>query len=147
MNTQEIIKEILRILTVGSYSKEVIDLLKTHLALLAEQNDQLSAKVASLTIENGQLRAERERSSPLRDMLPEQAVRILKLFFEAGNDLSIEQVSAHLNIQKAMVEHYSDTLRKGDFLRQTHAGIGGNDSGKYGLRPSGRAYVARLLND
>lgn len=144
MSATDIAKEVVRIANTHGLAKDVIDLLEKKLALLVEENALLSSKVSRLEIENGQLRAQLQDSQPVGDKLPEQAVQILKLFFDSGRDLSIEQVSAHLRIQKGMVEHYFDTLMERDFLRQTTVGFG-DHSGNFGLLPKGRAYVAKTV--
>ena len=101
----------------------------------------LAAQISALTKENQELKAQLAALQPQHGLAAE-AVKILKLFFDSGSELSPQQVAYHLNMKQGVVDHYFDILYESDFIIQSRIGVM-DDPGGYSLQPKGRAFVVK----
>lgn len=143
MSATDIAKEIVRIATTATLSKDVIDLLEKKLSLLTEEIESLRSKVSHLEVENATLKAQLQHLRPA-DELPKETADVLQFFFDQGRDLSIEQVAQQFHFQTSVAEYHLGVLEKRRFVRQTRA-VSVQSSGAFGLTQDGRGYVMQTL--
>lgn len=109
-------------------------------ARLREQLGELRLQVQSLQSENERLKAQLEALKTKVDDLKEDTVKVLRVFFNAGRNLSLEHVAQQLQLQPSVTEFHFGVLMKRRLLRQTRVGFGGG-SGAFGLTHEGLKYA------
>src|SRR5437763_9948027 len=86
--------------------------LRTRLTAIKEQAEAFEARFKQLDTRVKELEAQMPSKNRERDQdrLKEEAEKILRLLFEAGQSLSIEQLARHLGIARGMADYHFDTL-------------------------------------
>ncbi len=135
-------------------------ILRERLALAADQYAALERKLSELQSENETLRAQlkqsQEENEKLKKLIPsrsgkpndfdETTHRILKIFFNQSDDVSVDQVAQQIGVEQGIVEYHFDLMREACFIIQTRVGIetfGGSSPPMYGITPEGRKYVVQ----
>lgn len=135
-------------------------ILRERLALAADQHAVLEKKVSELQSDNDNLRAQLKQSQNENEKLKEFVAsrtdkpndfeetthRILKIFFDRSEDVSVDQVAQQIGVEQGMVEYHFDLIREGGFIIQTRVGIetlDGSSPPMYGITPEGRKYVVK----
>jgi hypothetical protein len=139
MSATDIAKDIVRIATTATLSKDVIDLMEKKLALLTEEIASLRSKVLHLEAENASLKTQLQRLQPA-DALPKDTADVLQFFFDQGRDLSIEEIAQRFNFKMSVAEYHFDVLKKQGFVYQTGVDLGLSPVG-FALTIGGREYV------
>jgi len=107
---------------------------------LQSENQTLRKEVEHLRQENMQLR----KAIPVQNDRPsgfdEDTHRVLSLFFGLSDDVSVDQVTRLIRIDRSMVEYYFDLLREAGLIIQTQIG-GGSSPCMYGITAKGRKYA------
>jgi DNA-binding transcriptional ArsR family regulator len=144
MGPQDIAKEAIRIATTAGLSKDVIDLLKEKIGLLTEQVTTLETENTNLKQKVANLEQEIEHIRPKQGGLGEDSERILKLLFDHGQSLSIEQIASAVGIHKGIAEYHRDVLRDARMIGPPGGVVyAGHET--YKLLTKGRAFVVKNL--
>ncbi len=75
--------------------------------------------------------------------------KILKLFFDANKNQSVDSVARLLGLQPGIVKYHFDILQNENFIDIYSIGVQtmrGSTPPEYGLTPAGRAYVVKKLS-
>jgi len=140
----ETVNEIVRIAANAGLAKDAIILLEQKAALLAEQVAALEDEYASLRTENANLKAQLRLLPEEGEELSGDTKKILKLFFDRGSDISMEEILKSFNLKPSVGDYHIDVLLKKKFIRETTVGmqsIFGSSVSKFGLTTLGRRYV------
>jgi wobble nucleotide-excising tRNase len=140
----ETVKEIVRLAASAGLAKEAIALLEKKAALLTEQVAALEKEQAGLRAENAGLRAQLTHLHQEGELLSQDTLKILKLFFDRASDVSVEEVIKTFHFKPGVADYHLDVLQKKKFIRETTIGIQipfGARASKFGLTSLGRRYV------
>lgn len=144
-------------------------ILREHLSLFKSQVIALEKENASLKPENGILKdkvktldsqlenttKEIERQHQIIKALQdtqgikkydEVTEQILKLFFDTGRELSINDFALAMSLNINIIQYHFDILLQNDLITQTRVGFESSWTGEsspcmYDLTPSGRKYI------
>ena len=140
----ETVKEFVRIAANAGLAKEVITHLEKKAALLTEQVATLEDEYASLKAENANLKAHLKLLPLEGEVLSRDTIKILKLFFDRGSDISTEEILKSFHLKPSVADYHVDVLLKTKFIRETTVGMQsffGSSVSKFGLTSLGRRYV------
>ena len=127
--------ELVQIADNAGLAKGVIALLEGKAALLTQQ-------VTRLEIENANLKAELKRALRQSEELSPDTIKMLKLFFDRANDISIEEILKSLDLKPGVVEYHIEILLKKKLIKQTGMQSPLKSSvSTFGLTALGRRYV------
>jgi len=101
-------------------------ILRERLGLAADQYTALEKKNSGLQAENENLRAQLEHlqkeNAELKQAIPRDAGRlgafdrdthkVLSLFFQQSDDVSVDQIAMQIGLDRSMVEYHFDLLRE-----------------------------------
>ena len=135
-------------------------ILRERLALAADQYAALEKKVSELQCENETLRTQlkqRQRENEkLRELVAnrteqpsdfdETTYRVLKIFFDQSDDVSVDQIARHVGVERGVVQYQFDLLREAGFIIRTRPGIqtmSGSSPPMYSITPEGRKCVVK----
>lgn len=141
MGALDTVKELGRIATTATHTKDVIDLFEKKVGLLTEQVAALETENTNLKQQVENLNQELERIRPKQDRLEEGAEKILRLLFDChrGDELHFSDVIASaLRMNKGVAQYHCDVLYEAEYI-----GMAGFE--QYYLYPKGRAYVVKYL--
>ncbi len=140
---KEIVTSIVEMATTAGIKKDVIDLLKEKVTVLASQLTEAQAKVANLEIENAQLRAQ-VRAPAVVARLDDVSKKALQCFCDCNRVVTIQELAGHLSCQESKAEYICDELYSRKFIRMTNIPSNdprwdpvGDNSG-YEVTPQGR---------
>ena len=140
MSALDTAKEIGRMTATATLGKDVIDLLKEKVALLAEQ-------VAALETENRDLKAKAyELEQQLKNIKPKgdlegDTVTVLQLIFE-HDGLTPSQIASALKMKQGIAEYHCETLRQRKMLSFAFIRTLGAEDAYYMAQP-GREYLVK----
>lgn len=145
----------------GSF-KELLQLLREQISILEKENSALKSENAILkgkedTIKSKLNKATKEMERPNEVInVPKKGgeqprmdavtKKVLKLFFDTGQELSVDQVAGKLSIDISTAQHHFDLLTKAKLIVQTVTDdkspwIGEGAPALFELSYSGRKYV------
>jgi len=126
------------------------DLMEARAKMLQMETDHAHAitairegqrlEIVQLNSQIAQLKA--QQPQPKADDLEQGAIAVLKLFFDAGRDVSGRQIAQRFNMHPSVVDHHIDKLFEKRFITQATVGdTGANCS--YRIEPKGRDYIIK----
>lgn len=124
----KVLDEIIAGLPTNSAQRLELAKLRAEVELKDRKIAELESQIANLKPEHG---------------LQVDTIKVLKLFFEAGRELSPRQVSQHLQMSQSIIDYHFDTLIEAQFIRQTKAAFMDAKSGGYSIEPKGRSFVIK----
>jgi len=146
MSALDTVKELGRMATTATLTKDVIDLFNQKVELLEKQVATLEQENTALKTQNSNLKAklydleqELTRLKP-KDDLDTQALQFLQILARQSG-LRIEQIAGYLRVSKVRAEYHRDKL-KGAGLIGYHGGVVVIGAEEYELRSKGREYLA-----
>lgn len=125
--------------------EDKVSILQQENGILKEQNTNLKSQLdeAKKKIDSLNQTIEQLNKNNKRDNLDDVTVDILKMFFNAGRELSVRDFR---NMPINVIQYHFDILMQHNFIIPSSAGIvsswSGEDSpGMYDITPAGRKYV------
>jgi hypothetical protein len=114
--------------------------LRNRLSTIKEQAEAFEARFKELDTRVKELEAQTpsDNREGDQDRLKEEVEKILRLLFEAGRSLSIEQMAGNLGMATGIADYHMDTLDRLGMVELAAITPGGT---MYFLTPKGRAYV------
>jgi len=125
-------------------------LLKSENAILKGKENAIESQLNKATKEIERLNQvikgpKKDGEKPRLDAVTE---KVLKLFFDAGRELSINDIAASLSINISIAQYHFDLLLEDDLIIQTRVGfvaVGRERPSTYNLTSSGRKYVMEKI--
>lgn len=152
MSALDTVKELGRMATTATLSKDVIDLFSQKVALLEKQVATLEQENAALKSEKTNLEKkvvdleqELARLSPKSDRLEEGAEKLLQLLFH-HDDMTSGRAAQLMGILEGMAEYYQGVLIERGFAMWIGVGIvtdWGESQASIAITHDGRAYCVR----
>ena len=128
--------------------------LKSENALLKSKEDTIESKLSKATKEIERLNEvievpKKDAKKPRPDAVTE---KVLKLFFDAGQELSVNQVAGKLSINISTAQYHFDLLSEAKLIIQTTIGDKSSWTGEttpdlFELTLLGRKYVLKTFSD
>jgi DNA-binding MarR family transcriptional regulator len=145
--------------------KERLELLKDQISILEKENDAVKSENATLKTKasaiESQLNMAREEIERLNQVivglkedhakihLDAVTEKVLKVFFDAGRELSVNEIAATLSIDISTAQYHFDVLSEKDLIQQTRVGFvsprAPKSAPQFSLTPSGREYVIKNI--
>jgi FtsZ-binding cell division protein ZapB len=153
MSALETVKELGRMATTATLTKDVIDLFAQQVALLEKQVATLEQENASLKTENvnlqkqvTDLRQELDGVRPKTGSLQEGTEKLLQLLFER-NEITVGVAASVLGISHGMADYYRGALTDAGMAVWTRVGIqtdwGAASESVFGITQEGREYAVK----
>jgi predicted RNase H-like nuclease (RuvC/YqgF family) len=147
MSSLDTVKELGRMATTATLTKDVIDLfsqkvelLEKQVATLEQENASLKAEKSNLQKKITDLEEQLDRLQPKEELHPD-AIRLLQLLFQRDN-IRISEIAALLGIQKGMAEFHCDVLLAAKMIGLPMIVTMGQEV-PYHICPKGREYLVK----
>jgi regulator of replication initiation timing len=146
MSALDTVKELGRMATTATLTKDVIDLFSQKVELLEKQVATLQQENAALKTENANLKAklydleqELNRAKPKRD-LADDTTKVLRLFFD--HDLAASQVANALSMSHGMGDYHCGVLYEKGMIALPMIRTMGAENVYY-ITQTGRDYIVK----
>ena len=140
MGALDTVKDIGRLASTATLSKDVIDLLKEKITLLTEQIATLQKENTDLKAKVYELEQELKSVKPKGDLAAD-TVRVLRLLFD-NDGLTVSQIAGFLGLAKGMAEYHSGALRERKMIAFPMVITMGEENSNY-LTQKGREYLVK----